>query len=81
MTAGSLGFQNAKLTIERETLNVGDRVQLSDRARLSFRGDLDRCGVVVSISHTNSAYKIRWDGKKTEEFVHWSYLKRDVAAS
>ena len=64
-----------------ETLTVGDRVRLSDRGRQRFRIDLDRRGLVITVSQTRSAYKIRWNGQSTAEYLHWSYVARDADSS
>ena len=59
-------------------LSVGDRVLLNDKGRQRFKGNIDRRGVVTSVSSTRSAYRIRWDGQTTADFLHWSYVVRDV---
>ena len=63
---------------DEEALSVGDRVRLNKRGRQRFRVDLDRRGLVITVSQTKSAYKIRWDGQSTAEYLHWSYVTRDA---
>jgi hypothetical protein len=61
-----------------EALSVGDRVRLNKRGTQRFRVDVDRRGLVISVSQTKSAYKIRWDGQSTAEYLDWSYVARDA---
>ena len=73
----TLILPSARIPDPKETLNVGDRVRLNDRGRQRFKEGIDRRGVVVSVSSTKSAYRVRWDNLAAADYLHWSYLVRD----
>jgi hypothetical protein len=59
-------------------LGIGDRVRLSDQGRKSFMRTPDRRGTVVSVSSTQTRYRVRWDGQTGAEFIHRTYLESDA---
>ena len=58
---------------------VGDKVRLNERGRQRFKKNLDRRGVVMAMSSTRTAYRVRWDNHAVADFLHASYLMRDDA--
>jgi hypothetical protein len=58
---------------------TGDKVRLNARGRQRFRKNLDRRGLVIAVSSTRTAYRVRWDNQAVADFLHASYLMRDDA--
>jgi hypothetical protein len=58
-------------------LKTGDKVRLNETGRQRFKKNLDRRGVVIAMSSTGTAYRVRWDNQAVADFLHWSYLMRD----
>ena len=63
---------------ERLEFKVGDRVHLSElgqkHARLS-----DRKGVVAGLPKCDTQCRVQWDGLKTPQLLHRTYLERERA--
>jgi len=53
---------------------IGVRVTLSERGRKNAKLP-ERRGIVVSISHTGTAVRVRWDLHKRSDLVHGSLLQ------
>jgi hypothetical protein len=60
-------------------LKIGDKVRLNERGRQRFKKNLDRRGVVIAMSSTRTAYRVRWDDQAVAYSLHGSYLMRDDA--
>lgn len=54
--------------------DLGARVRLSELGRKNSRYP-DKQGTIVGISKTGSAYRVRWAGLKTADYVHRSFLR------
>ena len=54
--------------------DLGARVRLSELGRKNSKYP-DKQGTIVGISRTGSAYRVRWAGLKSADYVHWSFLQ------
>lgn len=60
------------------TLSVGDRVKYSSKGRKQFTlRHPDRPGVVVDVNSHEMTAGVVWDGTKTPNWIHESFLKKE----
>lgn len=68
---------NAARLQRDSTFQSGDRVRLSELGRERFPRFPDRVGTIVGRSRVSNALCVLFDGRKTREMVHSSYLRLD----
>jgi hypothetical protein len=60
--------------VRKVDFDLGARVRLSELGRKNTKCP-DKQGIVVGISRTGTAYRVRWGDQKTADYVHWSFLQ------